>query len=362
MARIALVGPTHPYKGGIAQHTTTLAHELSGAGHTVDLISWSEQYPNRLYPGVQRVPDGEPEVRPWTRTSYPLSWRRPDGWWRTGRGLRTYDLVVLVLVTPVQVPAYRTLLAALGGPPPRTVLLSHNVLPHERRAVDVAMVRAVVRRCDACFVHSAEQAALARELGARAVRTAPLPLALPMTDPAVRHDDEVRHRLLFFGLVRPYKGLDLLLTALARTPGSALTVAGEFWGGTQVTERLVRELGIADRVELRPGYVPAAEVPGLFARVDALVLPYRSATSSHNPDLAFEYGVPVVTTSAGALADRVRDGVDALVCAPGDVDALAAALARLYGEAGLLAALRRGVRPPDRAGEWARYVAALVDA
>src|SRR5690606_14286007 len=109
--RIALVGPTHPYKGGVAQHTTTLARQLGLAGHVVDLVSWSAQYPGFLYPGEQRVPEHKPEVPPWPRTTYPLAWYRPDGWWRVGRDLRWHDLVVLVLVTPLQAPAYLAILA-----------------------------------------------------------------------------------------------------------------------------------------------------------------------------------------------------------------------------------------------------------
>ncbi|MCL9796101.1 glycosyltransferase, partial [Frankia sp. AgKG'84/4] len=111
--RVALVGPTHPYKGGIAQHTTELAHRLAGRGHEVVIESWSDQYPARLYPGVQRVT--EPEMEPFASTRYPLSWRRPDGWPRLGRRLRReVDAVVLVVVTPIQAPAYLGVLAGVG--------------------------------------------------------------------------------------------------------------------------------------------------------------------------------------------------------------------------------------------------------
>ncbi|MQA77039.1 MAG: glycosyltransferase [Streptosporangiales bacterium] len=365
--KVAIVGPTHPYKGGIAQSTTTLARQLGAAGHVVDVVSWSAQYPDFLYPGEQRVPADRPEVEPWPRATYPLAWYRPDGWVRTGRRLRAYDVVVFVLVTPVQVPAYLTMLAALGRRPSvRTVVLCHNVLPHERRMVDPTLVRALFRRTDGALVHSGDQARMARGLGARQVAVAELPSGFPTlagAEPAVVPDADVHRRLLFFGLVRPYKGLDILLAALAKVPGVGLTVAGEFWGETlRVTELTVDELGLRDRVEIRAGYVDAAEVPALFAGTDALVLPYRQATSSYNADVAFQYGAPVVVTRAGALADRVSDGVDGLVCAPDDVDDLAAALRRLYGEPGLLAALRAGVRPPDHTGKWERYAEALLAA
>nr|MDQ2814174.1 glycosyltransferase [Actinomycetota bacterium] len=166
-------------------------------------------------------------------------------------------------------------------------------------------------------------------------------------------------RLLFFGIVRPYKGLDVLLRALARGPGHLrLTVAGEFWGGTGETEKLIAELGIGHQVRLRPGYLPADEIPALFAAADALVLPYREATASQNALLAFAHGVPVITTTAGALGDLVRDGVDGLTCAPGDTDGLVRALAAVSAP-GAADRLRAGIREVDPEPCWAAYLQAL---
>jgi glycosyltransferase involved in cell wall biosynthesis len=166
--------------------------------------------------------------------------------------------------------------------------------------------------------------------------------------------------LLFFGVVRPYKGLDVLLRALAGGPPNlTLTVAGEFWGGTGETEKLMAELGIEDRVRLRPGYVPASEIPALFAAADALVLPYREATASQNALLAFSRGVPVITTTAGALADLVRDGVDGLTCAPGNVADLARVL-REISAPGMAARLRAGVTAIDPEPCWEEYLQALL--
>lgn len=363
--RIAIVGPTHPYKGGIAQHTTELAHRLAARGHDVRLESWSAQYPDRLYPGRQRVT--EPELPPFPGTSYPLSWRRPEGWLRLGRRLRReVDAVVLVVVTPVQAPAY---LGVLRGLRPRqgdlrVLALCHNVLPHERRAVDVPLTRAVLRRVSAVLVHTPAEAARARGLVPVPVSVAPMPphLWISAAGPADGAAAPVRRRVLFFGMVRPYKGLDVLLRALAAGPADvALTVAGEFWGDEARTRELVGALGLSGRVELRPGYVDATAVPALFAGVDALVLPYRAATATQNVTLAHRHGVPVVATRVGALAEAVRDGVDGLLCAPDDVDALAAALRRLY-EPGVLAGLRAKVEPPDAGAAWSGYLDVLVDA
>jgi glycosyltransferase involved in cell wall biosynthesis len=165
--------------------------------------------------------------------------------------------------------------------------------------------------------------------------------------------------LLFFGVVRPDKGLDLLLQALARTPEHVtLTVAGEFAAGPAPARELIAALGLGTRVTLRPGYVPAAELPALFTAADALVLPYRDAAGSQNVLLAFSFGVPVIATTAGALAEAVRDGVDGLTCTPGDVDDLARALNQI-ADPQTARRLRASVRPPDPEPYWSAYLHAL---
>jgi glycosyltransferase involved in cell wall biosynthesis len=384
--KLALVGPAYPYKGGGARHTTELAHRLTAAGHDVVIESWKAQYPGFLYPGQQTI--AEPEGEPFAATRRRLAWYRPDGWLRTGRRLgRAYDALVLAVLSPVQVPAYLGITAGAGRRA-RVVALCHNVLPHERSRIDRPLMGALLRRADGVLVHSTEQAELARGLTDRPVRVAALPPHLPHSadrpdGPDGRGGEDAaggepdgptgsgdtstagggpapRGHLLFFGIVRPYKGLDVLLRALAAGPADVtLTVAGEFWGGVEDTRRLVAELGLGDRVELRPGYVPAADVPGLFAAADALVLPYRAATASQNVWMAHEYGLPVIATRAGALAAEVRDGVDGLLCAPGDVEDLAGALKRFYA-AGEPARLRAGVRPVDPTPFWNGYVETLL--
>ncbi|MEE2048567.1 glycosyltransferase, partial [Nocardiopsis tropica] len=148
----------------------------------------------------------------------------------------------------------------------------------------------------------------------------------------------------------------LLLRALAEgaPPDVTLTVAGEFWGGTAELEARAAALGIADRVRLLDGYVPAEDLPGLFGSADAVVLPYRTATATQNVWLAHEHGLPVVATRAGTLADHVREGVDGLLCEPGDAADLARALGEFYAP-GEPARLRAGVRPVDADPYWRAY-------
>jgi glycosyltransferase involved in cell wall biosynthesis len=140
-----------------------------------------------------------------------------------------------------------------------------------------------------------------------------------------------------------------------------LRVAGEFWGGTDQTERLVTDLRLGDAVELRPGYVDASDVPALFTDVDALVLPYRAGTASFTAYLAFEHERPVIATRVGTAALDVRDGVDGLLCEPDDPDSLADAITRFYAD-GMPMKLRAGISPVDPRPRWDAYVSALLRA
>ena len=401
--KIALVGPAHPYKGGGARHTTELAHRLAAAGHDVIIESWRAQYPRRLYPGQQTV--DVPEGEPYPRTHRRLAWYRPDGWLAEGRRLRPADLVVFAYLTPLQAPPYLALMAGLRRHA-RTAVICHNVLPHERRPGDVPLTRALLRRADTVITHSAAQAAQARDLApAATVRTARIPPHLPTARPQTQATERAGFpapvstalpapakppaqtsppglaepsaqtsllpppapaepsapaHLLFFGMVRPYKGLDVLLRALAQAPAEVtLTVAGEFWADTTEMDNLIAELGLADRVTLRPGYVPADEIPALFGAADALVMPYREATASQNALLAFAHRVPVITTTAGVLAEPVRDGVDGLTCAPGDTEDLVRVL-KEFSDPQVARRLRAGIPAVDPDRGWDGYLRVLL--
>ncbi|MGL4177341.1 MAG: glycosyltransferase [Dermatophilaceae bacterium] len=359
---VAVVGPTHPYKGGVAAHTTSLARELAEAGHEATLVSWSHLYPAALYPGEPAVPGGAPDVEPFPRTVRALSWARPDTWVRTGRRLRTVDLLVVVHVIPAVVPAHLALLRAAGaGRPrgPRVVVVAHNVLPHEGHPGDRMLVRALLSQADGVVVHSEEQARMAASLGASRVRELDLPPHLPGGPPEPRphHDGPVR--LLSLGIVREYKGVDLLLDALRDVPDARLTVAGELWGDAGERVRaLAADPRLGGRVEVHGGYVPAERIAGLMARHDVVALTYRSATASQNALLAQAHGLPVLATTVGTFPDQVRDGVDGILVPPGDRAALVDALRRL-AEPGAVAELAAQVHPPDLTGPWANYVGGL---
>ncbi|MFC7491593.1 MULTISPECIES: glycosyltransferase family 4 protein [unclassified Knoellia] len=364
--RLAVVGPTHPYKGGVASHTTELCHELAEAGHDVTLVSWSHLYPSFLYPGEQAVPGGAPDVEPFPRTIRSLSWARPDTWVRTGRRLRGMDAIIVVHVIPQGVPSNLAVLRAAGagrtsssGLGPRSIVIAHNVLPHETRPGDRQLMGALFGRVDSVVVHSDSQAKLATELGAAHVRELDLPPHLPGGPPEKHVESTGPTRLLALGIVRDYKGVDLLLDAMLDVPELTLTIAGEMWGdsGRRVKE-LAADPRLAGRVEVHSGYVPADRIAALLARHDILTLTYRHATASQNVLLAGLHGLPVLASHVGTFGGQVRDGVDGLLVPPGDRASLVEALRRL-SDRGYAARLRSAVRPPDLSGPWAHYVGGI---
>ncbi|WP_084128485.1 glycosyltransferase family 4 protein [Demequina sp. NBRC 110055] len=361
---VTLIGPTHPFKGGIAQHTTRLAHRLADRGLTVDLVSWRHQYPRLLYPGRLTVPLDEPETLPFARTRRTLSWFAPWTWWREARRLRATRTVIVTVVTPLQALAYLAMMRTLRREGVRVVALFHNVVPHEAGRLDRAITRRVIGRADAVVVHTADEARAARDLGATEVTVAALPSSLdawPDPDRVVRTDPHTPLELLAFGLVRPYKGLDVLLEAVALAPHTRLRVVGEFWGGVEPYERQVARLGLGERVSLEPGYVDAAAVPAIFHAADVAVYPYRSATASGAALVALDCGVPIVVSDVGGLPGLVEGDAYGLSVPPEDPATLAAALTRAGTPAELArwdANLRRRIGHHDTG--WDGYADAVV--
>lgn len=302
---VVFVGPVPPLRGGIAQHAARLIEALADLGHRVTVYSWTAQYPRLLYPGDER----DRAAEPFPGAHFVLRWYDPRSWWRVGRQARGADLLVFPWVTPVQAPAYWTILRAAGRTP--AVAIVHNPLPHERRFFDRLLTRLALSRVEGAVVHA--QGAV-EELGAVVPRVPSLvvphppnlrlePTELPPAPP---------FRLLFVGFVRPYKGLDVALEALARLRREGLdvtlTVAGEFWGPVEPWRERIERLGIADRVTLRAEYVSDEELAGLLASHHVVVAPYRSATQSGIVPIAYAAGRPVVATRVGGLPEVVVDG------------------------------------------------------
>lgn len=285
--------------------------------------AWARQYPRRLYPGDETDPSATP--RP--GADFHLRWWDPVSWRRAGVAARRADLILLPWVTPVQAPAYRTVLASARGPV--RVAVVHNPLPHERRPLDEWLTRGVLRRLDGAVTHarvvSEEIRRLAPDLPVVEVPHPPnLPLApepLPVGPP---------WKLLFLGFIRPYKGLDTALdamTELRRTRGDVLlTIAGEVWGSPDPWYRSIHERGLDDVVDFRPGYVPDSRLARLLAEHHLVVAPYHSATQSGIVPLAHAAGRPVVATDVGGLSECLHHRHDGVLTRAEDPVAFAAGI------------------------------------
>jgi glycosyltransferase involved in cell wall biosynthesis len=341
--RVTVVGPTPPLRGGIAHYTTALVRALR-LRHAVQVVGLRRQYPRLLFPGTSEMDRSGVaiELRPDALVD-PLS---PWTWPAVANAIRAFAPEVIVLAW--WQPALGAVLASFARlarrrSRARLLFLCHNVAAHDATPLDRILLRYALGAADAAIVHSAADRERLQHYRTdlRSLRTThpaydllefgpPLPVA------------EARARLglagdvvLFFGLVRRYKGLADLLRAmpliLAARP-CTLVVAGEFYEPRQPYEALARELGIAAQVRLLDGYVPNEEVGVYFSAADVVVAPYRSGTQSGVVALAQRFRRPVVASRVGGLPDMIVDGVSGLTVPPGDPDSLARAVLRIYEE------------------------------
>ncbi|WP_179872455.1 glycosyltransferase family 4 protein [Microcella indica] len=363
---VVIVGPTHPHTGGIAQHDTRLAHELAARGVHTRVESWRAQYPKRSRNGLGELAQDKPELPIFPEVTERLKWYSPASWVSLRGRLASADTVVFAVVTPFHAVPYAW--SALGKTVPKRIAIVHNVVPHESSRVDRLLMRWLLKRMDQIIVHNDSQADLARALGVAPHRIAVAALPFPgIAEPddiprPPRLDSDDPLRLLFFGMVRRYKGLDHLLEALALTDDATLEVAGHFWEDIETYRAHIRELGLDTRVTLRDGYVDASEIPELFSRSDVLVLPYRSGTSSIVSDLAFAHKRPVIVSDVGDLADEIDDSVTGLVVPPLDKPALARAIEHMADRTRLARMADAVAQRPDKsAAEWSLYVSTVLD-
>jgi glycosyltransferase involved in cell wall biosynthesis len=363
--RLVVFGSGHPFRGGVARTTTELVRGLEAHGHEIRFLTPRRQYPGWLFPGADdRDPDACPRLACAEAVLEPLN---PFAWPAARRRALASpaDVWVVPYWTWAWAGWWRFL---LGGRHPPAVAVVHNPADHDAGLRHRLAARSVLGRCRALFTHARIlEDDLAASFPGRPTASYPLPATgfRPLPERSIARRElgvpEEARVALFIGLLRPYKGVDLLLEALARLPADSdwlLLVAGEPWGGQgALVERLVRELGIAQRVQLRLGWVPEPDVARLLAVADVVVLPYRSGSQSAVAPLALAAGVPVLTTAVGGLKELVRHGFDAWVVEPGSVEALAAAFEEL--DRPRLEQLSAGARASEGRPTWDGYAAAL---
>ncbi len=367
---ITLIGTAYPLRGGIAHYNALLAQAL-GERHRVQTITFSRQYPSFFFPGKTQEEAGPAGGAP--PAPQLIDSVNPCNWVRVGNMIRKQapDLLLFKYWLPFFGPCFGTIARrARANGRTKVICICDNVLPHERRPGDALLTRYAFRSVDGFIVQSD---AVEQELnqfwkGAK-YRKSPHPLYTIFGSPIDRQEARSRlgitapRVLLFFGYVRRYKGLDVLLDALARLPtelGVQLVIAGEFYDPERAYRDQIHALKIEDRVILRSEYLPNDMVSRYFSAADAVVLPYRSATQSGIAQIAYQFGTPVIATDVGGLHEVVLDDHTGLIVPPENPSALAEAILRFY-RSGKEQAYRNNVQKERQKYTWDNLVRTIEE-
>ena len=337
--KIAIVGPAHPYRGGLASIMETMAREFQSRGYEVDILTFTLQYPSLLFPGKsQTVDTPAPEdlnIRRRVSTVNPLTW------WSVGRELckAQPDIVLMKYWTPFMAPCFGSIARlARKNSHTKVVCQIDNVEPHEHHITDRPFNRYYLNSVDG-FIYMSEQVhgELQKYTSAPALFS-PHPMfenfgARVERDRACEElglDPETRYAM-FFGLIRDYKGLDTLLEAWSkfRRDGYKLLIAGEFYASRDKYLAIIERLGLKSDIVLHDYFIPDERVKYYFSAADCVVLPYKTATQSGVTQICYNFSTPVIVTNVGGLAEIVPDGRVGYVCEP-SVDGVTSALERVF--------------------------------
>lgn len=329
MARVLIIGPGHPLRGGLASFNQRLAREFIDAGHPCEIYSFSLQYPGFLFPGTTQY-SSEPEPENLVIHSA-INSINPFNWIKVGNRLRKLkpDLIVVRYWLPFMGPALGTILRRVKkNKHTRVLCIADNIIPHEKRPGDKLFTKYFLKPCDAFITMSRK---VMNDLVAfnnrKPALQVPHPLYDNFGDPVLQEEARTKlgiapdqKLLLFFGFIRKYKGLDLLLEAMTdpriREQGIKLMVAGEFYEEEKPYLDQIRQLGIEDLLLLHTDFIPDSELRFYLSAADAVVQPYRNATQSGVTPLAYHFEVPMLVTNVGGLPDLVPHNKVGLIVEP----------------------------------------------
>lgn len=318
--KIAILSPFYPYRGGIAQFSEQLYTELSKRNE-VKAFSFTTMYPDFLFPGkTQYVPEGEYSDIESKRV---LNSMNPFSYIKTANQINKFkpDIVIIAYWMSFMVPAY-TSICLLLNKKARIVALIHNAIPHEKRFIDKPLAKLFFNRCDGFIVLSepVKKDVLSLRKKAKIIQH-PHPIYNHYGDPIQRDLacdtlglDSNKKNLLFFGLIREYKGLDLLIEAMNYLDDTyQLIIAGESYGGFDTYKMLIEKSQNTNNIKVFEQYIPDSMVSTFFSAADVLVLPYRSATQSGVTAIAIQMELPMIVTNVGALGSSIKDSGTGLV-------------------------------------------------
>jgi glycosyltransferase involved in cell wall biosynthesis len=329
MAKVLIIGPGHPLRGGLATFNQRLALAFISAGHTCGIVSFSLQYPSFLFPGKTQYSDepapDQPEIRSLINSVSPFNWIK------TGNRLRKEkpDLIIVRYWLPFMGPALGTILRRVRkNKHTKIICIADNVIPHEKRPGDRPFTRYFLGSCDAFITMSEKVMADLRTFEkSKPAKYITHPLYDNFGD--IVDKKEARTNLdlpadariiLFFGFIRKYKGLDLLLEAMAdkriRESGIKLLIAGEFYEDAKPYEQQIKDLQLGENLILRTAFIPDSLVRYYLSAADAVIQPYRNATQSGVTPLAYHFEKPMLVTNVGGLPNLVPHEKSGLVVEP----------------------------------------------
>jgi glycosyltransferase involved in cell wall biosynthesis len=372
--KIALLGSAHPLRGGLAAFNERLAAELMAQGHEVVIYSFSLQYPSFLFPGKTQFTD-EPAppglvIRTQVNSVNPLNWISVG----SSMNRERFDLVLVKYWLPFMGPAFGTILRrAKRNGNTRVVCIVDNMIPHEKRPGDTAFTNYFIGAVDAFVTMSREVLGDVKKFTAKPAFFTPHPVydsydaPVPKSEACARLGiDPAGRYILFFGFIREYKGLDLLLEAMTdervRKSGIRLLVAGEYYNKNlqDQNNQYIKDHALENAVIMRTDFIPNSEVRYFFSAADLVVQPYKHATQSGITQIAYHFEKPMVVTNVGGLAEVVPDGRVGFVADVAPVS-IADAILRFY-EPGSLPGLAGHILDEKKKYSWDAFTRVLLSA
>ena len=326
--KVTIIGPAYPLRGGIAHHVYYLKKDLTERGHTVQVISFHKLYPALLFPGKTELDPSDSRLD--ANGIALLSPLNPITWARAAKAVKSFcpDVVIFQWWHPFFAPMVGTLARVFRRNGLKCILECHNVFSHEGSPFDRLLLKFAAKPIDAFITHSAsDRSDLLPFAAGRRISVVRLPVPSEFSGGA--NQTRNGRTLLFFGMVRKYKGLEVLLHAmpkvLAHKEGREcrLLIAGEFYDSVDKYRKLIHEYGLEQHVFVDNRYIPNEEIGGIFERVDVLVLPYLNATQSAVARIAIANALPLIASRSGGLSEVVIENFNGLLFAVGDSDALA---------------------------------------
>lgn len=321
MAKIFIIGPAYPLRGGLATFDELFCDAFNKQGHDCEIISYSLQYPNFLFPGSTQF-DTSGNAPKHIKIHTLVNSVNPLSWIKTARFIKNQkpDFIVFRFWIPFMGPALGSIARMVRKSGIRVLAITDNVIPHEKRAGDIAFSKYFIGGCDGFITMSkAVMKDLEKFTDTPHKKYLLHPLYTSFGEKLNKSDARKalglpsdKKLVLFFGLIRKYKGLDMLLDAmheLKSQPDINLVIAGEFYEDKQPHLDLIEKYGIKDQVILHGKFIANEDVKLYFSSADLVALPYRSATQSGVTQVSFHFEVPTLVTNVGGLSEIIPDKV-----------------------------------------------------